>query len=232
MLCKSIIAVYSLVASLQLIVADTLPTRPGPFGSCSGIATYQCPASSGCCFAGSCCGSGCCAATETCVYPNTPQAGCCRFDDPTLCGSKAIPPPAPASSDVPSNNPSSDPNCVAIRTCTVSGGHWQCLLGKPCGFTYGTCGTCPALLVSSRLPAPSAQSSAPIRPSPTASAIGGNPSGQVSSGTFTSSTSSTKSSASSSPSVVPAGSVASWHVDVRGMWKLVVAVVPAYALVI
>jgi hypothetical protein len=85
---KSPVIMCILLPLLHLIAADTLPTRPSPFGSCSGIASYQCPASSGCCFAGSCCGSGCCAATEMCVYPNTPQAGCCRFDDPTLCGSK------------------------------------------------------------------------------------------------------------------------------------------------
>ena len=85
------IALYILPTLLRLVVADTSPNSPGPFVSCSGIAVSSCPMTSGCCFAGACCGSGCCAATEMCVFPNTPQAGCCRFDDPTLCGSLTTP---------------------------------------------------------------------------------------------------------------------------------------------
>ncbi|KAH7357340.1 hypothetical protein BKA66DRAFT_246780 [Pyrenochaeta sp. MPI-SDFR-AT-0127] len=215
----SILQIASCVLALsQVIIADTPPTSPGPFVSCSGIAVSSCPASSGCCTAGACCGNGCCALTDACIYPNTPQAACCPFSDPTLCGSKSTSSPAPSTSDTPSNEPVDDPTCTRIRNCVVPAGTWTCLLGKPCGFFKGECGTCPALLASNSVSPSNVFSSSQSALSPTSSL------------TDSSSTSRTTVPTSAVPSPSPASNDASPSFYVGLVWRAVVAFLPAYVV--
>jgi hypothetical protein len=65
--------------------------RTGPFGYLQGITSYRYHISTGCCFACSRRGSRFHAAMKVCVYPNTSQAGSCRIDGQTTCGSETIP---------------------------------------------------------------------------------------------------------------------------------------------
>jgi hypothetical protein len=140
--------------------------------------------------------------------------------------------PKPSTSDTASSDPVADPNCVGIRTCTNSAGHWQCLLGKPCGFFKGDCGTCPALLVSSRVPSSGSRSTSVSEPSPASSFAGSGFLDISSSGTRTTSTiSSGNTPVGGGSSVNSAGNDVPPSFQARAGWKAVVALVPAYIFV-